>query len=271
MQHNSFKAQGESVDIFAQTNKPNSLSVFKITETDTMIDVSPVTPVINTLGANLRKTNLTMPLENSTVVAFLNEEPIFIRVGTPKIRFTFFAGKNQTGLTIPYEMVNQIDGALLESGNLMEFGQGLYGFNPINTGDAIIKCKGLVFPLRVPYVVDAAGTSGKIYLQENAWQMLAVPKANAKIYEDVILPIEAQTGLAASDIFEVFNAYPYINSQNREFLSFVPGTTNPASKHNFQLVYTDINGEREITGFWCKTKAYTALNGGNVIDFSWVS
>ena len=268
MQHSHFKDRGESVDIFAQTNKPNSLKMYKIKEDDTMEDITPVSPTINSLGANLRKSSVTLPNENSTVVAFLNDEFIPMRVGAAKIRFTFFAGKDKTGLTIPYEMINQTDGGTIESGNLMEFGHGVYGFNPINTGDAIIKCKGLVFPLRVPYTVDAAGMSGSIYLQKNAWMMLAVPKENAKIYDDFILPIVTQSGIAQEDLFEVFNAYPYTegpNGSQRQFLSFVPNVTNPASSNNFQLIYEDSNGEKEISGFWVKTKDYP----GNTITFNW--
>jgi hypothetical protein len=268
MQHSAFKDRGESVDIFAQSNKPDSLTMFKILEDDTMVDMTPASPVIDTLSTNLKKSTVTLPTEHSTVVSFLNEEPVFMRVGAPKIRFTFFAGRTQTGLTIPYEMVNQTDGSSIESGNLMEYGQGLYGFNPVNTGDAIIKCKGLVFPLRVPYTVDAAGMQGSIYLQKNAWMMLAVPKENAKIYEDFIQPIETQSGLTATDLFEVFNAYPYTegpNGSSRQFLSFVPGVTNPASSNNFQLIYEDLAGEKEISGFWVKTKDYA----GDTITFNW--
>jgi hypothetical protein len=107
--------------------------------------------------------------------------------------------------------------------------------------------------------------SGSIYLQKNAWMMLAVPKENAKIYDDVLKPIEDETGMDAADIFEVLNAYPYIDSQNRQFLSFVPGVTNVLSSNNFQLIYEDEEGSKEITGFWAKTKDYA----GDVITYNW--
>ena len=109
--------------------------------------------------------------------------------------------------------------------------------------------------------------SGSIYLQKNAWMMLAVPKENAKIYDDFILPIVTQSGIAQEDLFEVFNAYPYTegpNGSQRQFLSFVPNVTNPASSNNFQLIYEDSNGEKEISGFWVKTKDYP----GNTITFN---
>ncbi len=268
MQHSAFKDRGESVDIFAQTNRPNSLRMFKITDDEAVTEVDVSSSTINTLGANLRKSTVTLPNENSTVVAFLNDEFIPMRVGTPKIRFTFFAGRNKTGETIPFERVNQTDGSVIESGNLTEYGNGLYGFVPNSTGDSIIKVRGLVFPLRVPYLSDAAGLQGSIYLQKNAWMMLACPiGTNAKIYEDFIQPIVNQSGVAQEDLFEVLNAYPYIDTQNREFLSFVPNVTNPASKNNFQLIYEDENSEKEITGFWVKTKDYP----GDVITFNWTA
>jgi hypothetical protein len=265
MQHSAFRDRGETVDIFAQTNKPDSIKMYKIDESDSMSEVDVSSSTISTLGSNLRKSTVTLPNENSTVIALLNGEFIPMRVGNPKIRFVFYAGTDNIGLTIPYEMVDQENGDTLESGNLSEYGNGIYGFNPSTTGDAIIKVKGLVFPLRVPYVVDSAGMSGSIYLQKNAWMMLAVPKENSKIYEDFIEPIVNQSGIAQEDLFEVLNAYPYIDSQNREFLSFVPNVTNPASKNNFQLIYEDEEGSKEITGFWVKTKDYP----GDTITFEW--
>jgi len=268
MQHSAFKDKGESVDIFAQTTKEDSLEVYKILDDDTFTDITPDDVTIDDLGQNLKKTNITLPQDNCITVAFLNEEPVFTRVGSPKVRFTFFAGKGKTGLTIPYKMVNQDDGSTLEEGDLVEYGKGLYGFIPENTGDNVIRVNGLVFPLRVPYTVDSAGMKGSIYLQKNAWMMLAVPKEGAKIYDDVIKPIEDEYGVDAKDIFEVFNAYPYTEGENgskRKFLSFVPGVTNPAGSNNFNLIYKDTNGEKEITGFWCKTKDYS----GDVITYNW--
>jgi len=268
MQHSSFRDKGETVDLFAQTSNADSFKLLQIDEDDVITDITPSSQTINTISTNLKKTTVTLPNVNSTVVALLNKEPIFMRVGSPKIRFTFYAGENALGLTIPYEMIDQDDGSIIESGNLIEFTDGFYGFNPATTGDAIIKVKNLVFPLRVPYVTDSAGMSGSIYLQKNAWMMLACPiGTSAKIYEDFISVLENQTGLAAADMFEVFNAYPYIDGQNREFLSFVPGVTNPASKSNFNLIYEDTNGEKEITGFWVKTKDYD----GDVITFNWIA
>jgi hypothetical protein len=264
MQHSAFKDKGETVDIFANSNQPNSLSVYKLDETDTLTDITPGSPTIDTLGPNLRKTTLTLPNEDCTVCAILNGQSVFMRVGVPKIRFTFYTGS--TGETIAFNRVNQVDGGSIESGNLTDYGYGIYGFNPSTTGESIIVIDGkYYYPLRVPYTSDAAGMRGSIYLQKNAWMMLAVPKEGAKIYEDFINPIESLTGQAGNQIFEVLNAYPYIDSQNREFLSFVPGVTNVLSKNNFQLIYEDQSGEKEITGFWCKTKDYS----GDTITYNW--
>jgi len=269
MQHSAFKDKGESVDLFAQTdNNDDVLKFFKILDDDSFVDITPDDYTIDTVTDRLKKCTVTLPDEDCITVAFLNKVPVFTRVGNPKIRFTFFEGENKTGLEIPYDMIDQDSGDSIESGNLVEYGEGLYGFIPENTGDSVIKVRGLVFPLRVPYTVDAAGMKGSIYLQKNAWMMLAVPKEDATIYDDFIKPIEDQTGMDANEIFEVFNAYPYTEGENgssRQFLSFVAGVTNPASSNNFQLIYEDSNGEKEITGFWCKTLDYD----GDVITYNW--
>jgi hypothetical protein len=111
--------------------------------------------------------------------------------------------------------------------------------------------------------------SGSILIQPSNAQMIAIPKENAKIYEDFIQVIETNYGVSASDLFEAINAYPSTPSQDNEFLSFIPNVTNPASKHNFNLVMDD-NGSKEILGFWVLTKDY--INNGiltEVIQYDW--
>jgi len=107
--------------------------------------------------------------------------------------------------------------------------------------------------------------SGKILLQKDKWQLLSVPVAGNKLYENFIQYIETKYSVVGSDIFEVFNAYPATSSQSSEFLSFIPGVTNPLTKHNFDFVMTDLNGEQEVLGFWCKTKNYL----GSELIYDW--
>jgi len=110
---------------------------------------------------------------------------------------------------------------------------------------------------------------GTILIQPKNAQMLAVPKENAKIYENFIQSIEAKYNVDAADLFESCNAYPSAGSQVNEFLSFIPGVTNPASKHNFKLVMDD-GSSKEILGFWVLSKDY--INDGilnEVIEYEW--
>lgn len=110
---------------------------------------------------------------------------------------------------------------------------------------------------------------GTILIQPSNAQLIAIPKENAKLYEDFIQSIEKKYNVNAADLFESCNAYPSTASQQNEFLSFIPGVTNPNSKHNFQLVMDD-GSSKEILGFWVLSKDY--INDGvldEVIEYEW--
>lgn len=114
-------------------------------------------------------------------------------------------------------------------------------------------------------------TSGSIQIEPNRWQLVSIPVkygyfdknigkivndgvTRAKIKEYVIDQVEYKYG-PPEQFIEVCNAY--IGDKNY-FYSFVVGFTNPASEHNFPLIYLDYDSNdnitrEEITGFWIKS------------------
>lgn len=97
----------------------------------------------------------------------------------------------------------------------------------------------------------STGYSGKVILQPNRWQIVAIPTKNKKI-SDVVDIIKTKTNKSINEVIEVINAYPSNNISDNEFLSFVPGFTNINSKNNFNLIESD-SDSNEITAFWIKT------------------
>jgi len=73
----------------------------------------------------------------------------------------------------------------------------------------------------------------------------------ANVYNYIIQQIEDIYGVDGDTMIEVFNTL--IGGQGN-YWNFVPGVTNPASPHNFQLAYSDPGaGSYEYTGFFVKS------------------
>ena len=117
----------------------------------------------------------------------------------------------------------------------------------------------------------ACDGTGKIKLNNNVWQLIAIPVANKTVNEYFLNKVEAilktyDTNLTSADAIETCNAYP---GQLNKFLSFVPGFTSAASEHNFSHVINDGININEVTAFWVKMKDYQTLTNGDNIVVSW--
>lgn len=132
----------------------------------------------------------------------------------------------------------------------------------------------------MPYLITkgygpaaTSGTlSGSITLDSNKWMNLAIPVEGRKVKEyfvDAVLAIvQTQSPAAiASDIIEVVKAFPASDESVNKYLVYVPDITPAAAEGNFSLVATD-GANKEINGFLCKMKDYSALYTGEII-FSW--
>jgi len=259
MQHNATKLPGENIDIFSYAPNINKFLMYKITNDGVVLNIIP-TWVIESIGQDLCKVNITLPDEDCIIFCLLNDQPVFIRVGDPAVRYIFY--DKQLGQTIPYNRVDTL-GNELESGNLTEYGRGLYGFIPTNEIFSIIQCKHLVSPLAVPYDVNGAcGHDGLITLQRSVWQMIAIP-IDANVYEGFLEQLEEQAGVPITNLVEVVNCY---RGDQNKFLSFVPGVTDIESVHNFPLTYND-NGSLEIVAMWVKCKQW--IHTTEDVTFRW--
>jgi hypothetical protein len=117
------------------------------------------------------------------------------------------------------------------------------------------------------YGTESTGQlSGTINLQNNRWQLIAIPVQDVKVKEYFVDRLADKYGLQPEEMIEICNAF--FGSDNL-FRSYIPGVTNPDSANNFPLVYND-NGSLEVTGFWVKMKDLTGLVPDvNDIVFEW--
>ena len=112
--------------------------------------------------------------------------------------------------------------------------------------------------------------TGRIKLNNNVWQLIAIPVQAKNVHDYFLNNIEAQLQTydgdkTISDAIEVVNAYM---GHEDKFRSFVPGVTNTSSPSNFPLTVDD-GTVKEIVGFWVKMKDYYAITNNEPIIFNW--
>jgi len=112
--------------------------------------------------------------------------------------------------------------------------------------------------------------TGRIRLNNNVWQLIAIPVQNKNVNDYFLSNIEAQlqtydSNTDITDVIEVVNAYP---GHVDKFYSFVPGITNTASESNFPLTVDD-GSIKEVTAFWVKMKDYYSITNNEDIIFEW--
>lgn len=256
MQHNSTRLKGETIDVFASSQDLGTFSMYKIVG-NVATDITGV-HTIESISENIYKTEVTLPNEDCIVCCVLNGCPVFARVGEPNVQYITYA--YGTGKVVGYERVDNAGGAI-ESGNLVEYGYGLYGFVPNSLVYSLIKVGGVTSTLDVPYE-STEGTSGTIKLQRGVWQLIAIPREDT-VAEYLCDRLAAQEGVEASELIEIVNTY---RGSDDKFLSYVPGVTSKQSVNNFSLVYDD-NGSNEIAGVWVKTKEWVHTAGDLIIDW----
>ena len=261
MRSSQLRQKNENICMFSNSNKPDSVKIYKFDKDYAFTDISEDSPNIVQMSNNHKKYEFTAPNEDCQLCSIFNGYPVMLTIGSPEVRFLHYEGK--TGATVPFKRIDDT-GAEIESGNLTELGEGFYYHVPSDLGLSIYIVHGKSQILKVPYIVGPDSLSGKILLQKDKWQLLAVP-IDGKIYEDFVKKIEDKYNVVGSDIFEAFNAYPATATQNSETLNFIPGVTNINTKHNFALKMTDSDGADEILGFWCKTKNYS----GDTLVYDW--
>jgi hypothetical protein len=113
--------------------------------------------------------------------------------------------------------------------------------------------------------------TGSIRLNNNNWQLVAIPVRNKVISDYFIAKVTAAVQVynpskTAADVIEVASAYPgHVN----KFLSYIPGFTSPTSEHNFSHMLADGSSVNEITAFWVKCKNYKLLTSNNDLVINW--
>jgi len=150
MQHSEIRSKLETVSLFSKTVSLNTdCLVYKLAEDNSFTQV-PYTPDIINIYGDVYKTDITLPDEDCLLCILFKEQPIFIRVGEPTVRFLYYSGL--AAETIAYSQFLS-NGLQVGTGNLSELGFGFYQFTPSDLSLSIIEVNDHPFIVKVPYLV----------------------------------------------------------------------------------------------------------------------
>lgn len=270
------KMPGETITIFAYAININSLSVYKLTENSNVItDITTPTDIIS-IGENISKANITLPSETCIVVCIFNNQPLFIRVGNPMLRYCVYTGIESQ--LIPYERIT-LAGDIIETANLTEYGFGIYGhiLNDLNDKNganyAIIKSNNNIIKYnKISSNQNSDGISASKELFLDTGFSTYGFNGNKYSYFDVNkgIWIKSETITAkASDLAKaiaykynlewndrtasnhIYNYIKYLRTYDEEagvFRFYAPSVTPENNPANFELIITDELGNTFVKG-----------------------
>ena len=170
-----------------------------------------------------------------------------------------------------YDTIGNLTGFI----DSVEIGQNYWKVVPLVIGRGYFELDGYKQPFDFGYDVNEqpvnteGGIGGEcspvLKLQSNVWQLVAIPVKDAKVYEDVLLKLQNQTGVAIEELVTLCTTY---YGDENKYRAFAVGVTNPLSDNNFPLTYND-GGTGEVTAFWIRTKDFTAVGLPDTIVLEW--
>ena len=279
MQHSALRPKNEPVTVFTHTEiSPINIDVYQLDNANNFTQLSSP-PVVHIVD-DFYKATFTTPNADVWLCIVFGEEPIVIRVGNPDNKFIYYTGLSGQPLGSPvllnYKRISTI-GTLLQTGTLTEAilagspvdNPGYYYFIPSDEDTSIIQIdEEEPFLFKLPYLGENAGTNlfGEIEIEAGRWQLISIPvrygywndavspgqlvhdgSTIARVENYVVKQLEDKYG---SGVVSSLNTY---YGDNNFFYNFIPGTTSPASPHNFELTFMD--GTRsEVSGFWIKSE-----------------
>ena len=266
MHNSAIRNKSETIDIFVSTDNSESTQcdIFKLTDDGTFSQIT-YTPSITEIDTNIYTTQVTLPDEDCIVCIIFKKQPIVVRVGLPISRFIYY--RINTGQTIPYQHYYH-DGSSISNGNLIEAGSGFYYHDVYDYPTSIIEVDNTPYSIKLPYDSASGATNGTILIQNNVWQLIAIPRKGENVKEYFVDRLASKYSAVPEEMIEICTAY--FGDENK-FRSYIPGVTNPLTANNFPLVYSDGISD-EITGFWVKTKDLTGIvQNVDDVKFDWSS
>ena len=261
------KSKDANIPLYSFSDQADNLLIIKLNNDGSHEEIPHNEPSFS-ITDNLTGTSIRTPDEDCILCMIYRGQPIVSNIGLPLKKFVYYAVDNE--MQIAYTHINSINGDVYSEGFLSEVDNGFYFLNI-----DISEESSIVIVNEIPYLVKThleevieERTSGSIKIQNNVWQLIAIPREGAKVKEYFVDRLAEKYSLAPEEMIETCVAF--FGSENR-FRAYIPNVTNPTTSNNFPLVLVD-DGIREISGFWVKIKDLDGKIGDidNII-FDWES
>lgn len=127
-----YKNRNEVVEIYStilyQNVNDNTLQLLKISDDNTITDITPSNITFSIIGNSLTQVKLTMPDENCFVCCIFNNKNVLLKVGNPSLKLVLYKpdlNQNQTIQIKQYNENNQIK----FNDTMLNIGSGFYVFD----------------------------------------------------------------------------------------------------------------------------------------------
>jgi len=260
------KPKDTNVAIYSFSDQEDTFISHKLLNDNTFVEIEH-SPDSTEISENFTATSFHTPDEDCIVCSLYRGQPVCFNVGLPDRKFIYYAVNE--GVDVSYVHMSG-NGTEISSGIMSEAGNGFY-YIPIETDNdfSFVIANGVPFLIKTSLSeVTVVETSGTIKIQNNVWQLIAIPRSESKVKEYFCDRLADKYNANASDMIEVCSAF--FGSENK-FRSYIPGVTKATTSNNFPLIYSDDNSE-EVTGFWVKTKELSGIvDDIDNITLSWES
>lgn len=192
----------------------------------------------------------------------------FIIVGSPP-RYYLLHYNNIDNITLDYVHYN-LNSEVITNGTLDSLGDDFYVTGIQNIEPSFFSVLGNISTVTNDLSNVIGSSSGEVLLDNNEWQLIAIPVKEVKVKEYLLDQIDTiiktyDNTKSAADVVERVSAYP---GGVGKFLTFIPEVTPVTTENNFQLVYT-VGLIDEITAFWIKMRDYKTITNGDDIIINW--
>jgi len=253
----NYKKKGTPIKILVSKN--SDIKLWLVNENTTELDYEI------TDGDDYDIVNID-PINDDGIVIYKSlDKVIFIRVGDPPIMLLTYKPKSTRYKYYDSNM------ELIDEGDLVEIVEDIYGvsINYINESYMVIDDKKVT--AMIPSILLSNDTlqDGKILLNNNSWQLIAIPVRDVNVKDyfideiDRIIKTYDDTKSVDDVIVRVSSCPGHLDN----FLTYVVGKTPYSNQGNFDLVMED-NNVQEITAFWVKVKDYKKITKEDIV-YEW--
>lgn len=248
------RPKSTNIPLYSFSDSESGILSFYVNNEGDIVDVDSsddgVSIAPTTFGTSIRTPDI-----DSYLCVIYRKKEIVIQIGTPVKKVFMYIGEPKQTLSCS---LYTLSGDTLFDGNLTEAKNGFYFVDvPYNYEIVvmIVEDQEYIVHTDVGDVASVESKSGVIKLQNNIWQLIAMPNSGGKVGEYFCDRLSSKYNTAPENLIEVCSAFM---GKDNLFKSYIPSVTKKTTRNNFPLIHDD-SGVKEVTAFWVKTKDMTSF------------